>query len=67
MKLTDQQRRALAAPFLHQKKPTTMGEFYALFNHEIWRTCNQCEDNFDLRKTEDQKCPTCGSDDLRPG
>ncbi|HRZ96026.1 MAG TPA: hypothetical protein P5084_00605 [Paludibacter sp.] len=44
-----------------------MGEFYALFNHEIWRTCNQCEDNFDLRKTEDQKCPTCGSDDLRPG
>lgn len=67
MKLNQEQRRALAAPFLHQKKATTMADFYALFNHEIRRTCNQCEDQFDLRKTDDQKCPNCGSDDLRVG
>ena len=67
MKLTQQERRAFAASFFPKKRATTMDEIYALFNHEIWRTCNQCEDQFDLKKTEDQKYPTCGSTDLRPG
>lgn len=67
MKLTQQERRALTASFPPKKKATTMGEFYALFNHEMWRTCNHCGDQFDLKKTHDQKCPTCGSNDLRVG
>ena len=67
MKLTQQERRAFAASFLPRKQPPTVAQYYRQMNHEMWRTCNQCEDQFDLRKTEDQKYPTCGSDDLRPG
>lgn len=36
-------------------------------NHEIWRTCNSCGDHFDVRKEIEQKCPTCGSYDLKFG
>lgn len=36
-------------------------------NHEIWRTCNACGDHFDLRMQLEQKCPTCGSCDLKFG
>lgn len=68
MKLTDQERRTFAASFLPKKNiPTTVGEFYAVFNHEIWRTCNSCGHQWDAKKDGYSICPKCISTDLRSG
>lgn len=36
-------------------------------NHEVWYSCNNCNDHFDVKISGQFVCPTCGSRDLRPG
>lgn len=36
-------------------------------NHEIWRSCNSCGDQWDAIKDGYSICPKCGSTDLRSG
>lgn len=36
-------------------------------NHEIWRTCNSCGDQWDAIIDGYSICPKCGSTDLRSG
>ena len=30
-------------------------------NHEMWRTCQRCDEVFDAKKEVDNRCPKCGS------
>lgn len=37
------------------------------FNHEIWRSCNSCNHQWDAILDGYSKCPNCSSTDLRSG
>lgn len=74
MKRSSQLQKFIAG-FLWKPAPDTETETVQSFtkkmsphsNHEIWRTCNSCGDQFDVKVEGKFICPTCGSVDLRPG
>ena len=71
----EKQLKSFIAGFLWKPAPKPEVETVATFarklnpnsNHEIWRTCNSCGDQFDVKKEGKFICPSCGSVDLRPG
>lgn len=71
MKLTPTQLRNFIGSWLISKpkpEPETVKTFTKKMsphsNHEMWRTCNSCGENFDVKIEGKFICPTCGSVDL---
>ena len=50
----------------YRRKPLpliTVKNFKKFYNHEIWRKCNHCKNEWDARKESDgTKCPKCGEE-----
>ncbi|MGD1319554.1 hypothetical protein [Chryseobacterium sp. 2R14A] len=44
----------------------TIEEFFKLYNHEMWRTCSDCGEHFDLKKQlNHDRCPKCNSKNIK--
>ncbi len=46
---------------------SAVGIFSPFNNHEMWRTCNSCGEQFDVKIEGKFICPKCGGVDLRIG
>lgn len=61
------QIRDFVKVYAHKPLPEiTVKEWIKQHNHEIWRTCQECDHVFDLRnELYFDRCPKCGSKNIK--
>jgi len=59
--------RAFVNTYKEKPKPKmNVAEFFKTHNHEIWKTCLNCGDHFDIRKEIHQdRCRSCNSKNIK--
>ncbi|WP_265427853.1 hypothetical protein [Chryseobacterium sp. YIM B08800] len=59
--------RAFVENYSKKPKPKmSIAQFFKTHNHEIWKTCFDCGDHFDIRKElHHDQCPSCKSKNIK--
>ncbi|WP_312750503.1 hypothetical protein [Epilithonimonas hominis] len=61
--MTDEVRAFVESYKYKPLPPITIGDWMKSHNHEIWRTCKDCKEEFDWRMSD--YCPKCTSKNFK--